>query len=79
MREALHHLVVQGCCAAGGLTGLWLGFIAAPKRGASPDLPAALAEVLLPVGWRVGAGVLAGALAAWLLGGAFRWLQPGER
>ena len=79
MREALHRLVVQGFCAGGGLTGLWLGFQAAPKQGASAHLPAALAEVMLPVGWRVAAGVLAGAVAAWLVAATFPRLGPGAR
>jgi hypothetical protein len=65
--EELRRLALQCCCAAGGLAGLWFGFLAAPKQDSSPHLLDALAQVLVPVGWRVGLGVLLGAVAAWLL------------
>lgn len=67
LADELRRLALQCCCAAGGLAGLWFGFLAAPKRDSSPHLVEALGQVLVPVGWRVGLGVLLGAAAAWLL------------
>jgi hypothetical protein len=63
----LRLLSLQGCCAIGGILGLWQGVLAAPKQAGSAHVVPALAEVLGPVAWRVGTGVLAGALIAWLL------------
>ena len=51
-----------------GLTGRRLGFLAAPKDGWQRRMSSArLAEVLIPVAWHVGVGVLAGVLVAWAL------------
>ena len=63
----MRNLLAQCCCAAGGLAGLWLGFLAAPKEAGSAHVLRALAEVLVPVAWHVGIGVLAGVLVAWML------------
>jgi hypothetical protein len=76
LAEEARRLVLQGCCAAGGLAGLWLGFWAAPKHDSSPRLLEALAQVLVPVGSHVGLGVLAGALVAWLAMVAVPALRP---
>ncbi|HEU5109498.1 MAG TPA: hypothetical protein VFT95_13225 [Micromonosporaceae bacterium] len=75
----VYRLVVQGCCAAGGLAGLWLGFLAALGRRGDPDAGAALAAVILPVGWRVAAGVIIGALVAWAASVAIPWLRAAPR
>ena len=74
--DEARRLVLQSCCAAGGLAGLWLGFLAAPKHDSSPRLLEAMAEVLVPVAWHVGLGVLAGASAAGLLLVALPALRP---
>jgi hypothetical protein len=74
--EELRRFVGQALCAAGGLTGLWLGFLAAPRHSPSTSLVTSFAEVLVPVGWHVGAGVLAGALLAWTVSLAIPWLRP---
>jgi hypothetical protein len=79
LAEEIRRLVMHFCCALGGLAGLWLGFLAAPKHGGSAQLLPALGEVLMPVGWRVGAGVAAGALVAWTLAVAVPWLQVSGR
>jgi hypothetical protein len=76
VREEARRFMLQFVCAAGGLAGLWLGFLAAPKRSSSTQLLPAFAEVLLPVGWRVAAGVVAGALVAWTLSIAVPSLRP---
>jgi hypothetical protein len=76
LQEELRRFVLQLLCAAGGLAGLWLGFLAAPKDSPSAGLASSLAEVLVPVGWRVGAGVLAGAFLAWTVSIAIPWLRP---
>jgi hypothetical protein len=75
-REELRRLVGQALCAAGGLGGLWLGFLAAPRHSPSTDLLTSFAEVLVPVGWHVAAGVLTGALMAWAASMAVPWLRP---
>lgn len=72
--EEVYRLVAQCCCAAGGVAGLWLGFLAGLGKRGGPD--AGLATVLLPVGWRVAAGVVAGALVAWAVSAAIPWLRP---
>jgi len=64
--------LVQACCAAGGVAGLVLGFVAALGQASDPRFASALAAVLVPVGLHVVAGVLAGAFAAWLLLTAIR-------
>jgi hypothetical protein len=76
LAEEARRLVLQCCCAAGGLAGLWLGFWAAPKHDSSPRLLEALAQVLVPVGLHVGLGVVAGALVAWLAMVAVPALRP---
>lgn len=75
----VYRLVVQCCCAAGGLTGLWLGFLAALGTRGGPDADAALLAVMVPVGWRVAAGVVAGALVAWAVRAAIPGLRPASR
>jgi hypothetical protein len=75
--EEIRLLLLRGCCATGGIVGLWHGVLAAPKQTGSAHLVPALAEVLVPVAWRVGTGVLAGALIAWVLCVAIPGLRPG--
>ena len=77
--EEVYRLVVQCCCAAGGLAGLWLGFLAGLGRPGSPDADAALAAVLVPIGWRVAAGVITGALVAGAVSAAIWGLRPAIR
>jgi hypothetical protein len=77
--EEAYRLLVQCCCAVGGLAGLWLGFLAGLGRPGSPDADAALAAVLVPVGWRVAAGVITGALVAGAVAAAIAWLRPAGR
>ena len=77
--EEAYRLLVQCCCAAGGLVGLWLGFLAGLGRPGSPEGDAALAAVLVPVGWRVATGVIAGALVAGAVSAAIEWLRPAGR
>lgn len=74
--EEVYRLVVQCCCAAGGLAGLWVGFLAVLGTRGGPDADSALAAVLVPVGWRVVAGVVIGALVAWAVSAAIPWLRP---
>lgn len=62
-----YRLLVQFCCGAGGLGGLWLGFLATLGKPASAGSGAALAGVLVPMGWRVVLGAVAGACVASLL------------
>ena len=69
----MRNLLAQCCCAAGGLGGLWLGFLAAPKEAGSAHVLRALAQVLIPVAWHVGIGVLTGVLVAWMLTVAVPW------
>jgi len=69
-------VLAQCCCAAGGLVGLWLGFLAGLGRHAGTDADAALAAVLVPVGWRVAAGVVAGALVASAVAAVIPRLRP---
>ena len=69
----MRNLLAQCCCAAGGLAGLWLGFLAAPKEAGSAHVLRGLAQVLIPVAWHVGIGVLAGVLVAWMLTVAVPW------
>ena len=73
------NLVVQICCAVGGLAGLWLGFLACLGKRGGPDADAALLAVLVPVGWRVAAGVVIGAMVAWAAFAAIPWLRPAGR
>jgi hypothetical protein len=73
------NLLVQICCAAGGLAGLWLGFLAGLGKRGGPDADAALLAVMIPVGWRVAAGVIIGAMVAWAASAAIPWLRPAPR
>jgi hypothetical protein len=58
-------LVMQSCCAIGGVIGLWFGCLAA--LGRTSNSGPAFVEVMLPVTWRVGLGVLVGACVAWVM------------
>jgi hypothetical protein len=75
----MRSLLAQACCAAGGVTGLWLGFLAELGQPGSAGARGALTDVLLPVGWRVVAGVLAGAGVAWLLNATVLRARPPAR
>ena len=78
----MRNLLAECCCATGGLIGLWLGFLAGLGKRGGPDADAALAAALATIGWRVAAGVIAGALVAWAVAAAIQWavkdsnLQP---
>ena len=71
-----YRLLAQCCCAAGGLAGLWLGFLAGLGKPGGPDAGAALLGVMVPVGSRVAAGVVAGALVAWAVAALIPRLRP---
>jgi len=71
-----YRLLAQCCCAAGGLAGLWLGFLAGLGKPGGSDAGAALLRVMVPVGWRVAAGVVAGALVAWWVAALIARLRP---
>ena len=71
----VYRLMAQCCCAAGGLAGLSLGFLAALGERGGPDADAALLALMVPVGWRVVAGVAVGALVDWTVTAAISRLR----
>jgi hypothetical protein len=59
-------LVLQACCATGGIVGLERGFLSALAEVQAT-------ETMLAVGWHVLAGVVAGAFCAWTITVLLPW------